>query len=46
MNKKNVLGSICVLLKRRSVVVFPGDDRPKWQDTTTVPLMAMWFSGA
>lgn len=41
----NVLWSICVLLNRRSVVVFPGTTRPKWQETTTVPLMAMWFSG-
>jgi hypothetical protein len=46
VNKNNVLGSICVLLKSPSVVVFPGNDRPKWQDTTTVPLMATWFSGA
>jgi hypothetical protein len=33
-----------VVLKSRSVVVFPGDERPKWQETTTVPLMATWLS--
>ena len=34
-----------MLLNRRRVVDFPGADRPKLWATTTVPLMAMAFSG-